>query len=246
MIVAVIPARAGSKGVPGKNVRDVCGHPLLAYTIEAAMQSTRIDRVLVSTDAEDIAGIGRAYGAEAPFLRPAHLATDSAPDGGVIAHATDWLEAHGATPTLIVHLRPTLPLRDPAVVDRAIEIFAGHREATSLRSAHEAPESPYKWFVRDEAGFFQSFRNPDGVDYANLPRQLVPEVFVPDGYVDVLSATYIKAGGGDIHGPRILGFASPSCREIDTPEDLEFIRFQVQVQGHPLLDALNARMRTRV
>ena len=106
-IYAIIPARGGSKGVPRKNIRLVGGHPLIAYSIVAARQCRRIDRVIVSTDSPEIADIARAYGAEAPFLRPPELAQDASGDIDFIRHALDWFQQHDhAEPEMLVHLRP--------------------------------------------------------------------------------------------------------------------------------------------
>ena len=114
-VVALIPARGGSKGVPKKNIAPLGGHPLIAYSIAAAARCPDIARVIVSTDAPDIAECARAYGAETPFLRPAPLAQDGSTDLDVVVHALEWLAAHeGLRPELLVLLRPTTPLRDPA------------------------------------------------------------------------------------------------------------------------------------
>src|SRR5262245_22108602 len=111
-VVAIVPARGGSKGIPRKNVREVGGHPLIAYSIAAGLASPLVSRVIVSTDNEEIASVARAYGAEVPFMRPAELAADDTPDLPVFIHALDWLARHeNQSPAIVVHLRPTSPLR---------------------------------------------------------------------------------------------------------------------------------------
>jgi CMP-N,N'-diacetyllegionaminic acid synthase len=139
---------------------------------------------------------------------------------------------------LLVHLRPTTPLRDPARVDDAIAAIMAKPEATSLRSGHEAPESPFKWFRRDSEGYFQSIA-PDslGPGEANLPRQLFPKVYIPDGYVDVLKSAYGLASE-DIHGPRMMGYVSPACIEVDTEADLEYLQFQLSKKTEKVLTFL--------
>jgi CMP-N,N'-diacetyllegionaminic acid synthase len=239
MIVALIPARCGSKGVPGKNIRPLGGHPLLAYSIAAAQLSSSIDRVIVSTDSAQISDIARRYGAEAPFLRPAALSADDSPDRGFVLHALDWFAAHGERPDYLVHLRPTTPLRDPALIDDAVSRLRDSPDATSLRSAHEAPESPLKWFTLDGSEFFTRFgQDRGGEDYSVAPRQLVPAAYIPDGYVDVLRTNYVLEAA-DIHGPRILAYVSPRCVEIDTIEEFDYVDYVMRRIGGPLLDHLN-------
>lgn len=234
MIVALIPARGGSKGIPKKNLQLIEGYPLLAYSIIAARQSKYVDRVIVSTDSEEIAAVAQAFGAEVPFLRPAEYAQDTSPDSEFVRHALAWFEQNEAVqPDLFVHLRPTTPLRDPAVIDQAILRLQQSHEATSLRSAHPCSESPFKWFrVRD--GFFTGLLSDD-VDALNNARQQFENVYIPDGYVDVLRASHIKRTG-QLHGNKVLSFISPVCKEVDTPDDLLLIAFQAQQYKHVLLE----------
>ena len=122
-VLAIVPARGGSKSIPKKNIRPFAGHPLLTYSIAAGLQASLVDRVIVSTDDEETAEIARQYGAEVPFLRPAELALDSTPDLPVFEHALSWLEREEAyVPEWIVQLRPTTPVRPPDCVDRGISI----------------------------------------------------------------------------------------------------------------------------
>ena len=241
MIIGLIPARGGSKGVPGKNIKLLAGYPLIAYSIAAGKLCPKIHRVVVSTDSELIAELSRKHGAEVPFMRPAEFAGDRSPDRDFVMHALEWFQKNeGAVPDYLVHLRPTTPLRDPALIDEAIAAFMSNPEATSLRSGHEAPESPFKWFMRDEQGYFHGF-DPDDPrpGHTNLPRQLFPTVYIPDGYVDVLRASCVL-NSDDIHGSRIMGYVSPMCREVDTLEDLEFLEFQLGKKGSPLLEFLKS------
>ena len=235
-IFAIIPARGGSKGVPKKNIRPLAGYPLIAYSIAAARLCSRINRIIVSTDSKEIAELSRRYGAEVPFIRPAEFAGDLSPDRDFVIHALKWFEENeGAVPEYLVHLRPTTPLRDPALIDEAIAAIMSNPEATSLRSGHEAPESPFKWFMRGEEGYFYGF-NPDDPrpGYTNLPRQTFPTVYIPDGYVDVLRTLFVL-NSDDIHGNRIMGFVSPMCQEVDSLESFEFLEFQLAKRGSPLL-----------
>lgn len=237
-VTAIIPARGGSKGVPGKNIRLLGGYPLLAYAIVAARLSRKIERIIISTDAREIADIAVEYGAEAPFLRPEELARDDSTDYGYIRHAIDWFEAHeGGNPDYLVQLRPTTPLREPRIVDAAIELLESRPEATSLRSAHPAPESPFKWFKMDPDGYFTGLLASGDHEALNLPRQAFPSAYVPDGYVDVVKPAWITVSGR-LYGDRTLGFSSPVCVEVDTVDDLEFLDYELHKNDNVLWNYL--------
>lgn len=239
-VIAIVPARSGSKGVPGKNIALLAGYPLIAYSIAVAKMSNLICRVFLSTDSPDYARIGRQYGAETPFLRPPELAEDSSPDRGLILHAIKWIQKNeNHVPEYWVHLRPTTPLRDPKIVDDAIEKIIKSKDPTSLRSGHPAPETPFKWFQLDEAGYFRGIR-PDDTrpEYYNLPRQCFPTVYVPDGYVDIVRASHVLSSES-LHGQRMIGFESPPCTEVDSMQEFEYLEFNLQRHGSPLLDFLN-------
>ena len=234
-VYAIIPARSGSKGVPDKNIRLLGGHPLLAWSIAAAKQSSLINRVIVSTDSEVYASISVRYGAESPFLRPTTLSEDRSPDRAFFIHALEWLQVHeNSIPDIWVHLRPTTPLRDPLLIDEAINMFLTDPDATSLRSGHEASESPAKWFSLNYDG---SFGGLMGNTWLNMPRQECPKGYIPDGYVDVLCSDFILKSE-DMYFPRMLAYVSPSVREIDTVDDFDYLDYEVR-NGHMLLSYLN-------
>lgn len=236
-ILGIIPARSGSKGVPKKNIRLLSGYPLIAYSIVAAKLSKQIDRIIVSTDSEEIAKISRFYGADVPFLRPPEYAQDNSPDKDLVIHAINWFEINERKiPQFIVHLRPTTPLRNPAIINKAIKEIIGRPDASCLRSAHISPESPFKWFLIKENGYFTGLQTDD-MDALNQPRQMFPTVYVPNGYIDVLRTDFIKQSN-NIHGNRMLGFVSPFCHEIDTVEDLKMIEYQLKTEGSPVLNYL--------
>src|SRR3989344_1755760 len=146
-IWAIIPARGGSKSIPKKNIMNIKGYPLIAYSIAAAKLSKKIDRIIVTTDSEEMAEVAKKYGAEAPFIRPAEFAGGKSPDIEFMEHAIAWCREHeGSVPEYWVHLRPTTPLRKPEDIDKAIVTILAHPEATCLRSGDEIRESPYKLF----------------------------------------------------------------------------------------------------
>lgn len=237
-IYAIIPARGGSKGVPKKNIIDLGGFPLIAYSIITAKLSKHIDRVIVSTDSEEIATIAKKYGAEVPFLRPAELATDKSTDIEFINHALKWFKDNEQkTPDYIVHLRPTTPLRDPELVDKAIKSIAENPTATSLRSGYEIRESPYKLFGIENGFFTGLFPSDPRPEYYNLPRQAFPPVYQPDGYVDVLVSDYVMKTGR-LHGDKILAFVSPDVGEVDTLEHLKFINYSLEKQEYTIYQYL--------
>lgn len=238
-VVAIIPARSGSKSIKDKNLAQLGRYPLIAYSIVAARMSKRIDRVLLSTDSEEYAGLGRHYGAEVPFIRPAELSTDQSTDREFMVHAMEWVREHeGHLPEFWVHLRPTTPLRDPAHLDEAVAMLESRPETTALRSVHPSPESPFKWFRRNDQGYLTSLTTDDtSLDRFNLPRQCYPTVFIPDGYVDIVRSSFVL-NSQLFHGDRVLGYESPQSIEVDSTEELERLSFQLSKYGSPLLDYL--------
>lgn len=239
---ALITARAGSQGVPHKNIRPLAGYPLLCFSIAAAKLCPAIQRVLISTDSADYAHTASQWGAEAPFLRPGELASHKAPDLGVFVHATRWLQEHNQPlPDYWVHLRPTTPLRDPQVIQGALERLAQHPKATSLRSAHECSESPYKWFI-EKNGYYQPLASDLDPTLVDKPRQELPTVYIPNGYVDIVRPEVLLQGPS-LQGDRILAYETPVCTEVDTLDDFAYLEYQVQQNSAPLavLDYLKQR-----
>jgi len=242
-IIALIPARGGSKSIPKKNIINLRGYPLIAYSIAAAKLSKYISRIIVSTDSKEIAEIARHYGAEVPFMRPAELATDTATDYVVFKQAMEWFENNEKyLPEYWVHLRPTTPLRNPELVDKGIEKIIRHPEATSLRSGYELREPPQKQF-RIENGFFVGlFSNDSDSEYANLPRQSFSSVYQPNGYVDVIKKKVVIEDKV-FHGSKILAFIVPDVGELDRPEDFEFIKFKLNKENYKIYQYLKDNFR---
>jgi N-acylneuraminate cytidylyltransferase len=157
-MIAIIPARSGSKGVPGKNIKLLGEIPLFAFSIIAAKMMPSVSRVIVSTDSEEYAEIAKEYGAEVPFLRPNEISGDKSTDFDLFLHALNWFkENENLVPEYILHLRPTTPLRNPQIMEDAVRLFIENKNlASSLRSGHSAPESPYKWFLKDDNNWLNS------------------------------------------------------------------------------------------
>jgi CMP-N,N'-diacetyllegionaminic acid synthase len=192
-IIALIPARSGSKSVPRKNIRKLCGKPLLSYTIQTALESVLIDRVIVTTDTKEIADIAKKYGAEVPFLRPKEISGDYALDIEFHQHAIDWLqENENYTPDLIVNLRPTNPIRSPITVDKAIQTLIDNFDMDSLRSVRISEFSPFKMWTIPRSGILEPIASEvEFHEPYNTPRQLLPTCYWQDGYVDVTKYTTI-------------------------------------------------------
>ena len=237
---AIIPARAGSKGVKNKNIRCVKGYPLMAYAIAAGRLCPRVSRVLVSTDSEEYAKIARYYGAETPFLRPAEYAGDTSPDIQFMEHAIGWLaEREKKLPEYFMHLRPTSPLREMDIVTAAAAKMLGDPLASSLRSAHPQVFPPYKMFCVREDGYYRSFVEGMTIDEANNPRQDFSQVYVPDGYVDVLRTAFIMEHHL-MHGDRVIAYTIEKAVDVDAREDLEYIEFYMEKKETELLRYLRA------
>jgi CMP-N,N'-diacetyllegionaminic acid synthase len=227
-VIALIPARSGSKGVPNKNTRHVGGHALIEWSISACKKSKHIDRVIVSTDSIEYQTMCRNFGAEVPFLRPAEISGDRSTDYEFVLHALDWLSANGGEPDYIVHIRPTTPLRAPELIDAAIESFlnAGAR-ATALRSVHEMAESAYKTFEIGLNGQLKSLGSANtALDAANNARQGFPKTYIANGYVDVLSTAFIRQHQL-LHGDHVIPFVTPTALEVDVEDDFNLIEYQL-------------------
>lgn len=220
-ILALIPARGGSKGIPRKNILPVAGRPLIAYAIDTARQSRHVTRVIVSTDDEEIAAVSREAGAEVPFLRPAAFAHDTATDLDVFRHALDWLKTNeGYACDLVVHLRTTAPVRRVALVDEAIARMLARPEADALRSVSRPHQSPFKMW-RPSGEWIEPLVPVPGLPESHSqPRQVLPEVFWQNGYVDVIRPRVILEEGL-IAGHRVLPFVvDDPVPEVDYLDDL--------------------------
>ncbi|MDD3313322.1 acylneuraminate cytidylyltransferase family protein [Pseudodesulfovibrio sp.] len=218
-VVALIPARQGSKRIPGKNVREFHGHPIIAYTIAAARQSGVFDRVIVSTDDPETAGIAVRYGAETPFLRPAEYAADQSPDIQWVRHALERLEDGYEFFSI---LRPTNPFRQAETIRRAWRALREAPDADTLRAVERCHEHPYKMW-RIEGGMLNPlFPTPgtEEVPFHSRPYQALPEVFVQNASLEI-ARTEFPLKHGRITGDRILAFVSEGQEGFDLnfPED---------------------------
>jgi N-acylneuraminate cytidylyltransferase len=209
-ILALIPARGGSKGIPRKNIRNFAGFPLLAWSIAAGRQSQSVTRVIVSTDDEEIAAVARRHGAETPFLRPAEFAQDHTTDLPVFEHALDWLaENEGYEPEIVIQLRPTSPIRPKDCVDNAIHILLNHEEADCVRGVVPAGQNPHKmWRFAGEGQPMKPLLEVEGIaEPYNAPRQILPPVYWQTGHIDAIRVSTIKQKHsltGDVIYPLVI------------------------------------------
>jgi CMP-N-acetylneuraminic acid synthetase len=221
-VVAIVPARGGSKSIPRKNVKRLGGVPLLAYSIEAGLTARTVDRVIVSTDDEEIAVAARRYGGEVPFMRPASLAQDATLDLPVFQHALEELENARWTPDVVVQLRPTSPLRPPGLVDAAVERLREDPAADSVRVVVLASQNPYKmWRVRHD-GTMQPLL-VDAPEGYNQPRQSLPTIYWQTGHVDAIRTMTILRKGS-MSGDRIRALPVDNAYAIDIDTEADWRR----------------------
>jgi CMP-N-acetylneuraminic acid synthetase len=237
-VLAVIPARGGSKSIPRKNVRLLAGHPLLAWSVAAGQQAQTVDRVVVSTDDEEIREVALRCGAEVPFLRPRSLAADDTPDFPVFEHAVSWLaREQGFRADIIVQLRPTSPLRPPGLVDTGVALLAADPGCHSLRAVSPPSQSPYKmWRTVHGTPYLRPLLADGGAEAYNQPRQELPPSLWQTGHLDVFwreTVTEKKSLTGD----RVLPLALPVryAVDIDTLDQWDFAEWLLRRGGMPMV-----------
>jgi len=219
-VLAIIPARSGSKSVKDKNIRLIDGKPMIAYSIEHALQAECIDRVIVSTDSEEYAAIAKKYGAETPFLRPAEYATDTALDFDVFLHALSYLEREEEyVPDLVVQLRPTYPIRRIEDIEAMVAYMREHTDVDSMRCIAPAKEVAYKMWHKDEQGMLSPIMKEIPECY-NMPRQQLPKVYYQNACIDVVR-TEVITKKHSMSGEKIAGYEMSDNFDIDTEEEFQ-------------------------
>jgi CMP-N,N'-diacetyllegionaminic acid synthase len=220
-VLALIPARGGSKGIPRKNLVPVNGKPLIAHTIELAKRCKTIDRVIVSTEDAEIAAVAKKFGAEVPFTRPMELAGDFSTDLEVFHHALTWLKKNEAyEPELVVQLRATGPVRRAELIDQAVAMMKKDPSADSLRAVSPALQTPYKMWRLDGPALSPLLTLEGEAEPYNLPRQKLPQVYWQNGYVDILRPRVVLEKN-QMNGAKILGLVvDEPILEIDYPDML--------------------------
>lgn len=229
-VLAIIPCRSGSKGIPHKNIQPFLGKPLMAHSIECALASRVVTRTVVSTDDPEYAKIARQYGAEVPFLRPVEIAGDLSTDLEVFLHALNWYrENEGFLPEICLHLRPTYPVRNVEDVDNILKILMDHPEIDSVRSVVRSPETPYKMWFLGEGNLLSPVIRLEREESYNLPRQLLPSVYLQNACIDAVR-TKVILNKRSMTGDAIYGYVMDHLYDIDTMAHLEDLRRQFETK----------------
>ena len=234
--LGLITARGGSKGLLRKNIRELAGKPLIAWTIEASLKSRSLSRVIVSTEDEEIAGVARKYGAEVPFMRPADLASDDASHISVVRHAVEWLARHDDwSPDYAVTLLPTCPLRAAEDIDGAIDL-ARSRAAEAVVGVTEARDHPFLTRRMSDGGVLEEFV-PCDLEYPR--RQDLPQAFAINGAVYVNQCRTLSEQTSLVP-PGALGFVMPPERslDIDTAWDFHLAELLMRARFGPATEPM--------
>lgn len=235
-VLALIPARGGSKGIPRKNIKDLGDHPLIAYSIASGLSSKLVTRTIVTTDDEEIARIARDYGAEVPFLRPEEIARDDTRDLPVFQHVLAWLkENEEYQPDVVVQLRPTSPFRSPELVDEAIQILLDNPQANSVRGIVPSKQNPYKmWQVQDD-GQMAPLLDTEFIEAYNMPRQELPATFWQTGHIDAIRTQTIlndSMSGEIVYACQIDPWFSV---DLDSLLDWEYAESRLEALGNDIV-----------
>ncbi len=223
--LAIIPARSGSKGIPDKNIRDLCGKPLLAYSIESAIRSGKFDKVFVSTDSEVYAGISRRFGADVPFLRSEKNAGDNASSWDVVREVLEKFDKRGECYDEIMLLQPTSPLRNEQDINAAISLFT-KRKASAVESVTEMEHSPLWSNILPKDGNMDHFFN----EYSNLPRQELPRYYRENGAIYHLKRRVLEERDEMMFRSGCYAYIMPQERSVDIDTELDFALAQLCIE----------------
>ena len=223
-VLGFIPARAGSKGLPGKNIRPLAGKPLIIYTIEAARKSGVFDHLLVSTDGDEIAQIARQAGADVPFMRPAGLATDTARGIDVLHHGMSWLEERGKRYDCVMTLQPTSPLRAAEDITNALDLLI-ERSADAIVSVCEVDHHPWWCNTLPADGCMKDFLRPD------IPanRQELPRYYRLNGVIYLARWDFIRKCD-NWYGPGTYAYIMPRERSVDIDGEIDLMMAETIIE----------------
>lgn len=231
-VLAIVPARGGSKGLPGKNIRELCGRPLIAWSIQAGLGSSYVDEVMVTTDSPEIASVAEAFGAVVPFLRPADLASDVATSFDVIRHVLDFYKTDlKRSFAYVVLLEPTSPLRDKQDVDGALLQLVSNSQATAITGICKTESQNPAFLVRrDAAGFISGY---ESTDMKVLRRQDIADVFFFEGSV-YISETEALVRHKTFYHAQTMGYEVPKWKsmEIDDMDDFVMVEAMMRFKGY--------------
>lgn len=221
-ILGLIPARGGSKGLPRKNIKPLLGKPLIAWTIEQALASKYIDKVIVSTEDEEIAEVSKKYGAKVPFMRPKELATDDSPTSDVILHALNWFQKKEENYDYVVLLESTSPLRETNDIDECVKLLIDNESAKSIVSISklESAHPEFNVIIDEKSNFIKKI---DGsTDFRFLRRQDLSNVYFFDGTIYISEAKAFFKNQTFYHN-RTLAYIVPRWKSIEVDEMFDMI-----------------------
>ncbi len=229
-VLALIPARGGSKGLPRKNIKSLGGYPLIGYSIAAALNAKLVNRTVVTTDDPEIGDLAREYGAEVPFIRPAEFAQDDTRDLPVFQHALKWFsEQEDYHPDIVVQLRPTSPFRPPELIDEAIQILLNNTGATSVRGVVPSQQNPFKMWMIEPEGSMVPLLETEFEEPFNMPRQELPPTFWQTGHIDVIKTeTIIK---GSMSGQVVYAYQIDPRFSVDLDNLLDWQRAEMRLKS---------------
>ncbi len=228
-VLALVPARGGSKGLPRKNILPLDGRPLVSYPIMTARGSRYVDRVIISTDDAEIADVARQHGCDVPFLRPAELASDTAPSFAFMQHAIEFLHAQGDVYDYLLLLEPTSPLTESADVDRALERLDAHRDTADAIVGVCKVEATHPVFCArvNEAGVLVPYAREDWK--TPYRRQDIPDLFFFEGSLYISDVQVLLREGGFLHS-RTMPYVVPRWKSIEIDEAFDMAIVETTLQ----------------
>jgi len=223
-ILGIIPARGGSKGLPRKNIKLLLNKPLIAWTIEEAKKSKYLDRIIISTDDEEIAKISESFGAEVPFMRPQQLAQDSTPSYEVIKHCIEYFhQKMNVSYDYIALLEPTSPLRETSDIDNSIELLINNKSATSIVSIAQLDKIDLNYIFSVKEQFLISpFENNPNFSVKHKTRQEMEKLYFPDGTI-YISETYEYLNKKTFYHEKTLAYIVDKYKSYEIDDILDFI-----------------------
>lgn len=227
-VISIIPARGGSKGLPGKNIKNLCGRPLISWTIEKALSSNYIDTVLVSTDSQDIANVSKSFGAQVPFMRPDNLATDGATTLSVVQHSLDYYSRLDSVFDYIVLLEPTSPLRKPKDIDNMLtKLDSNSNNFDSIVSLGETHAHPYILKKLTNSSVSNFLNSPN---VSNLRRQDYDSVYFPYGVAYVVK-TDVFLEENTFYTRKCMGYQIERWQNYEIDDFCDFLCVEAMIKA---------------
>ena len=220
---AIIPARSGSESLKNKNIHKINNIPMLAYSIAVAKKVKKVSKIIVSTDSKKYKKIAEKFGAEVPFLRPESLSKSNSKDIDFFRHLFSWFTKRDVIiPEYFLHLRPTSPIRNPKIIENALDIFI-RSKYTSLRSVHRMSSTSYKTFEIKNNKLINLIDKSTDIEISNLPRQKFKDTYQANGYVDIVRSSLISKG--ILHGNKAKAFITEKIIDVDGIEELNYLKY---------------------